>query len=308
MTFIKKWLTRILVFIGLLTVISVLAAKFMHKDLSRYREGNVAHVRIEGPIICGSEAGALFSSRKEVTSDSIIKLLEDIKENPKIRAVLFEINSPGGSPVASEEIARAILELNLPTVAWIRETGASGAYWVAMATSWIVAHPLSITGSIGVLANSFGFEDLLQTLKLKYRRQVAGNMKDIGSPFREPTPEEQTYLQGVLNQIHQVFIDAFSKARKIPPEKAKELATGIFYTGLDAKEKNLVDALGGKKEALAWLKKTIKEPVILVDYEGQGNFMETLLGGVTMEGFGTAFASGFIRQWAKASKKVNIES
>lgn len=308
MTFIKKWLTRILVFIGLLTVISVFTAKFMHKDLSRYREGNVAHVLIEGPIVCGPGNSRVFSSREGVTSDSIIGLLEDIKKNPKIKAVLFEINSPGGSPVASEEIARAITELKLPTVAWIRETGASGAYWAAMACSWIVAHPLSITGSIGVLANSFGFEDLLQTLKLKYRRQVAGNMKDIGSPFREPTPEEQAYLQGVLNQIHKVFIDAFAKARKMTPEKAGALATGIFYTGLDAKEKNLVDDLGGKKEVLAWLEKKIKEPVLLVDYEGKTNFLESLLGGVTMEGLGKAFAESFIRQWAKASKKVNIES
>ncbi len=308
MAFIKKWLTRILVFIGLLTVLSVFAAKFMHKDLSRYREGNVAHVLIEGPIVCASENSRMFSSRESVTSDSIIGLLEDIKKNPKIKAVLFEINSPGGSPVASEEIARAITELKLPTVAWIRETGASGAYWAAMASSWIVAHPLSITGSIGVLANSFGFEDLLQTLKLKYRRQVAGNLKDIGSPFREPTPEEQSYLQGVLNQIHQVFIDAFAKARKMTPEKARELATGIFYTGLDAKEKNLVDALGGKKEALDWLEKKIKAPVLLVDYEGKTNFLESLLGGVTMEGLGKAFAAGFTRQWAEISKEVRIES
>lgn len=308
MNSIKKWLTRILVFIGLITVITGLAAKFMHKDLSRYKEGNVAHVRIEGPIFCGSEGSRLFSSREEVTSDNIIELLEEIKDNPKIKAVLFEINSPGGSPVASEEIARAITGLKLPTVAWIRETGASGAYWVAMAASYIVAHPLSITGSIGVLANSFGFEDLLQTLKLKYRRQVAGNMKDIGSPFREPTPEEQTYLQGVLNQIHQVFIDAFSRARKIAPEKARELANGVFYTGLDAKDKNLVDALGGKKEALDWIEKKIKEPVILVDYAGQNNFIESLLGGVSMEDFGKAFASGFIRQWTKTSKELHIES
>lgn len=308
MTLIKKWLTRILVFIGLITVLSGLAAKFMHKDLSRYKEGNVAHVRIEGPLVCSSEANGLFASREEVTSDSLIRILEDIKNNPNIRAVLFEINSPGGSPVASEEIAGAIKELKLPTAAWIRETGASGAYWVAMSCSYIVAHPLSITGSIGVLANSFGFEDLMQTLKLKYRRQVAGNLKDIGSPFREPTPEEQTYLQGVLNQIHQVFIEAFSKARKMTPEKAKELATGIFYTGLDAKNKNLVDALGGKKEALDWLKTAIKEPVILVDYKGQGNLMETLLGGVNLESFGRAFASGFIRQWAKTSKELHIES
>ena len=308
MNSIKKWLTRFLVFIGLITVITTLASKFMHKDLSRYREGNVAHVCIEGPIVCKSEEDRVFSPRGEVSSDSIIELLVNIKDNPKIKAVLFEINSPGGSPVASEEIARAITELKLPSVAWIRETGASGAYWVAMACSCIVAHPLSITGSIGVLANSFGFEDLIQTLKLKYRRQVAGDMKDIGSPFREPTSEETTYIQGVLNQIHQVFIDAFSKARNLTPEKARELANGVFYTGLDARDKNLVDALGGKKEALELIEKKIKEPVLLVPYKGKGNFMETLLGGVRMEAFGKAFASGFIRQWTLASKKINIES
>ena len=308
MNFMKKWMTRILVFIGLVTVVTALAAKFMPGDFSRYREGNVAHVRIEGPLVCRSEKSSVFSAREEVSSDSILQLLEEIQKNPKIKAVLFEINSPGGSPVASEEIATAIHRLKLPSVAWIRETGASGAYWVALSCSWIVAHPLSITGSIGVLANSFGLEDLLRTQKLKYRRQVAGNMKDIGSPFREPTPEEQNYLQGVLNQIHQVFIDAFSQARKMEPEKARALANGIFYTGIDAREKNLVDALGGKTEALDWLEKKIKEPVRLLDYEEKGKFMKNLLSGVNMEALGKAFASGFIRQWAGISEKTEIES
>ena len=307
MNWIKKWLNRLFVSIGILTLALLVAATFMRGDLSKLKEGNVAHVRVEGPIICSSENG-LFSKGEAVTSDEVIEILEKIKENPKIKAVLFEINSPGGSPVASEEIARSIADLKIPSVAWIRETGASGAYWVAMSCSYIVAHPLSITGSIGVLANSFGFEDLLQTLKLKYRRQVAGNMKDIGSPFREPTAEEQNYLQGVLNQIHQVFIDAFSKARKISAEKAKELASGIFYTGIDAKNNNLVDALGGKKEALEWLEKKLGVPVHLVDYEGKSNIMDTLLGEINAEEAGKTFASGFIRQWRNVSKEVHIES
>src|SRR3972149_2081793 len=154
--------------------------------------GNVAVIPIEG-VIMGSDSSGLFE--ETVTSKDTIKLIEKAEKNPSIKAVLFEINSPGGSAVASEEIANAIRKINKTKAALIREVGASGGYWIASSTDYVVANRVSITGSIGVIASYLEFPGLLGEYNVTYRRLVAGKYKDIGSPFKEMTDEEQKLFQ-----------------------------------------------------------------------------------------------------------------
>ena len=303
--FCIRWFYRIMIFIGILTTLASFLAILHSKSRGGKGIPNVAHIKLNGPIVSSSQESGLFSNREFVTSDDFLDIMDDLKDNKEIKGILLEVNSPGGSPVASQEIARAILEAKVPVVAWIREVGASGAYWISMSSTHIICNPMSITGSIGVLANSFGFEDTLPFLKIKFRRHVAGNMKDLGTPFREQTPEENTYFQGVLDQIHGEFIKAFMKARKLDETKAREIANGSFYTGTDALKLNLVDELGGKKEALTWLEKQMKEPARLQSFEARTSLLESLVKGVKAcgESFSLCLSNSLLQ--AVTGKKDN---
>src|SRR3989338_6818866 len=115
---------------------------------------------ILGFIAVGDEGSSSFFESATASSETI-KFIEKADKNPSIKAIILEINSPGGSAVASEEIANAVKKTNKTTVAWIREIGTSGAYWIASSSDHIVASRMSVTGSIGVIASYLEFEGLV---------------------------------------------------------------------------------------------------------------------------------------------------
>lgn len=132
------WLTILSFFL------SIFISLFMNDGFENL-DGNVAIIKISGPIIAQGDSDFLFT---EVTSsDEIRKLIRRANKNDKIKAIIFEINSPGGSAVASDEIANEVKKVNKTKVAWIREIGTSGAYWIASASDHIIANRMSITGS-----------------------------------------------------------------------------------------------------------------------------------------------------------------
>ena len=146
------------------------------------QQGNIALIKISGSISSGDE---LFG--KAANPDEIITIIDRAEKSAAVKGILIEINSPGGSPVASEEIMKALKSTNKPTVAVIRDIGTSGAYWVASASDFVVASPVSITGSVGVTGSYLEFSQLLQRYGVRYERLVSAEHKDIGSPFREMT-------------------------------------------------------------------------------------------------------------------------
>ena len=178
----------VLLMLGILGFIAVaVLSLFVSTDVESL-SGNVALIPIEGVIVGTDDGEFLFES---VTSSlDTVELIEKADRNPNIKAIILEINSPGGSAVASEEIANAIKKTNKTTVAWIREIGTSGAYWVSSASDHIVANRVSITGSIGVIASYLEFPGLLDRYNITYQRLVSGKYKDIGSPYKEMTTEE----------------------------------------------------------------------------------------------------------------------
>ena len=131
--------------------------------------GNVALIPIQGVIVGSEDSEFLFES--VTSSQDAVEFIEKADKNPSIKAIILEINSPGGSAVASEEIANAVRKTNKTTVAWIREVGASGAYWVASASDKIVASPMSITGSIGVISSYLEFSKLFEKYGVPQRRK-----------------------------------------------------------------------------------------------------------------------------------------
>jgi protease IV len=236
--------------------------------------GNVAVIPIEGVIMTGS-SGGIFAEQNAQSTD-IVKMISDADSDPKIKAIIVEINSPGGSPVASDEIVRALKETNKTTVAWIREVGASGAYWAASACDVIVADRMSVVGSIGVIGSYLDFSGLMDRYNVSYERLVAGDYKDIGTPYRKLTDDERGMLQEQLDAMHEIFIIDVSENRNMSVDRVQKLATGMFYIGAEGKRLGLVDILGGQAEAVRYIEDTTGITAELVYYHKKLSFLEML--------------------------------
>lgn len=211
--------------------------------------GRVALIKISGAISSGdSFLGA------NANPDGIIGMIEKADKDASVSGILIEINSPGGSAVASEEVMKAVRDAGKPTVALIRDIGTSGAYWVASASDYVVASPVSITGSVGVMATYLEFSEFLEAHGVSYQRLVAGRYKDIGSPFRNLTSDEREILEEGLSKMHDYFLNSVKENRGISdPAALDRISTAVIFLGSEAKGLGLVDELGGKEEAEEWL-------------------------------------------------------
>jgi protease IV len=282
----------------ILTVVAILFVGFIILPLSLSAigsnlTGNVALIPIEG-VIMGSSGSAGFGVAA-ISSQDIVKFIQEADENPSVEVILLEINSPGGSAVASDEIAEAVKKSEKPVVSLIREVGASGGYWVASATEHIMANRMSITGSIGVISSYLEFSGLMEDYGVGYERLIAGKNKDLGTPFKKLTPEEKAILQGKLNKIHDYFITEVAENRGLSNEKVREVATGEFYLGVEAKNFGLIDDLGNKYDMEKYLQETYDlKKVTYANYEIKKGFLGSFAGTTSDfffrigEGIGTA--------------------
>ena len=273
----NRWWQAIKIILGLVIlsfVLSVIISLLIIEDGFDGLDGNVAVIDITGTILAEEDTDFIF---EDVTSsDDIRRLIRKADRNDGIKAIVFRINSPGGSAVASEEIANEIKRTNKTTVAWIREIGTSGAYWIASASDHVIANRMSITGSIGVIASYLGFAGLLEGHNVTYERLVSGNLKDIGSPFKEMTQEERVLFQKSLDSIHDYFVEEVAKNRNLKKKDVEKIATGQFFIGAEAKELGLVDELGGREEVIAHIEGKIGEDADFVSYETKKGFFESL--------------------------------
>ena len=269
-----RWIFIILILVAIFLISSLFAACAALFSTDFEKSGNVALISING-VITSTGTGAFFGDLG-TDADTAVSLIEEANQNPGIKAIVFEINSPGGSAVASEEIANAISAVNKTTVSYIREAGASGGYWIASATVHIFASRMSLSGSIGVIASYLEFSGLLQDYNVSYERLVAGKYKDLGIPLKPLTPEERSIFQNDLDIIHAIFIEEVAKNRKLSEDKVKKLATGQVFLGQQGLELGLIDEIGGKKEALAYVEKTLGIKAEIVEYEKETTFLDIL--------------------------------
>lgn len=240
------------------------------------QEGNVAVIPIRGMILT-EDGGDLFYSGAAV-SRIIVNDIEKAASDSRIEAILLEINSPGGAPVATDEIATAVERANKTVVALIREVGASGAYWVASASDYVIANRMSITGSIGVYGSYLDFSGFINDWNISYERLVAGDRKDLGVPLRKLSEDEKKVLQKKLNLMHQVFKDEVQKNRELTNSQIENVGQGEFYLGSEALNLGLIDELGGKQEAISYIENKLNITVDLVSYERKQSFIDLLAG------------------------------
>ena len=178
-----------------------------------------------------------------------------MSETKGVKAIILDINSPGGSVGAVQEIYSQILrvrqEKHIPFVALFDDVAASGGYYIASACDQIVAHPGTLTGSIGVIFSVSNLEGLFGKIGYKMESIKSGKHKDMGSPARPLTAEERAILQGVINDAYEQFVAAVAAGRRLPVDQVKPLADGRIYTGSQALKLKLVDAIGDSEDAVA---------------------------------------------------------
>ncbi len=274
----KKWLI-ILIVLAVLYGVSSAASKFFETQGDQ-----IAVIPITGTIVSTSTS-SLPLQQGSVTSTEIIDFLKDAEKKDSVKAIILEINSPGGTVVATREIAAYVKTIEKPIIAVIREVGASGGYWIASATDKIIADPLSITGSIGVIASYLEFSELLEKFGVSYEGLKAGELKDIGSPFRKMTSEERTIFQKKLDLIHEYFIAEVAENRQLSKQQVKNVATGVYFLGKEAKDLGLVDELGTREDAIAEAKNMAGiEDAEIVEYEKESSLLD-LVTGIRTESF-----------------------
>lgn len=296
-----------LVLLGIFAVIAVIALMLVvtisllstPSDFS-VSSGDVVVLPIEG-VIVSDFSSSPFTGGFAVAYE-IVDLIEEFGEDEDLAGMVLLINSPGGSPVASDEIGKAIKEFPKPVVAVIKETGASGGYWIASAADHIIANRMSITGSIGVVGSSFGIEGLLDDYNVTYRRMVAGKYKDAGTPFRDMEPEEEAMIQKMLDIIHEEFIKEVASNRNMDYDAVKELATGFVYLGSQAKENGLIDELGGMDEAQAWFEEELNSTIEFAYYSAPPSLLDLFASIVSEnlfalgEGIGNGFGNRLVHK------------
>ena len=189
-----------------------------------------------------------------VESRSILDQLKRYEDSNSVKAILLNIDSPGGGVAVSQEIFAEIRRLREKkdkiVVAYLSSTGASGAYYVACAANKIVANPGTIVGSIGVIAEWVSFADLLEWAKLKEIVFKTGEFKDTGSATRALTENERKYFQGLIDDMYVQFVEAVASGRKLDLQEVRSLADGRVFTGRDAKERKLIDEIGNFQDAV----------------------------------------------------------
>lgn len=212
---------------------------------------SVAVIPIKGEITLEKCGGSLFGSVQCATVSDIKKELKAADEDPLVSAIVLDINSGGGGVVASGELMRAVKETKKPVVAYIGESGASGAYYAATGSDWIIADKNAITGSIGVIMTVTQYYGLYSKLGVNVTVIKAGRSKDIGSPYRPMTKDEEKELSGMVDAIYDDFVANVAENRGKSVEEIKALADGTIYLGSEAEENGLVDDTGSIDDAIA---------------------------------------------------------
>ncbi|RCK79027.1 MAG: signal peptide peptidase SppA, 36K type [Candidatus Ozemobacter sibiricus] len=236
------------------------------RDEAKYRteyvEGDrdatdeVLLIRINGTITMGDDDDPTPFEFKRSLMDRLDKDLEAALKLDRVKAVLLEVNSPGGEVTASDIIHHKLSKLKArkkPIVTLIGQLGASGGYYVACAGDKIFAHPTSVLGSIGVIMQTANIEKLADMIGFRHiaLKSERTPKKDVLSPFREMTEEEHRMLMSIIDGMHDRFIAIVAAARGKSPQEITKLADGSLYTAEQALANGLIDGIGYREDALA---------------------------------------------------------
>jgi len=222
-------------------------------------ECNIARVPVQGVLMTTDNGLGMLLGMGSVTSaDSIIEDIQEADNDERIKAIILDIDSPGGTPLAGDEIMKAIQSTVKPTVAVVRDRGTSAAYWAAVGADHIIASAVSDVGSIGV---TMSYLELASSTDFEGSRWIdisSGEYKDAGQPERPLTQKEREHFQGQVDNVHEYMVDQIASTRDtLSREEVAELADGRAYLGAEALELKLIDEIGGFDTALSYFENGI---------------------------------------------------
>jgi len=208
----------------------------------------------DGDLVSGDKVGVIEITGVIIESKEILRQIKEYREDESVKSVVLRIDSPGGGVGPSQEVYREIRKTvkEKSVIASMGAVAASGGYYIASGASGIVANPGTVTGSIGVILGYTNFQEIFNKIGLKPIVVKSGEFKDIGSPVRDMTKEEEEILKNFVDKIHMQFVTDVSEGRGMDLEKVRHLADGRIYTGEEAKAIGLVDRLGNLEDAVEW--------------------------------------------------------
>jgi protease-4 len=221
---------------------------------SKGTDGELAVIELSGVITEFDTSNGLFEYSENPVS-AVTGRLDIIKKDKNVKGVLFVIESPGGGITASDILYREISkfkdETGLPVVALFKQVAASGAYYVASACDYILAHPTTVAGNIGVGMYHFNFNGLMDKYGVQYVAIKSSENKDLMSPFKGVDQKELAWMQDIVDQMLEMFIDVVDEGRSgLTRNDVKNLADGRLYVANDALEKGLIDEIGYFEDAV----------------------------------------------------------
>lgn len=220
-------------------------------------ESKVAIIPVKG-ILSNESAEGLFIEKPSIV-EVVKQHLEQATCDTHVKAILLEVDSPGGGITASDIIYNQIIKFKAETqkkvVVYMQDIAASGGYYVSAAADAIVAHPTTITGSIGVIMPLINVAELINRYGIKDNSIASGNLKEIGSPLKQMTADEAAVLKNIIDEMYMQFVKVVSTGRNLDIEAVKKIADGRIYTGKQALENGLVDQLGYLEDAIGLTKK-----------------------------------------------------
>ncbi|MFB6074439.1 MAG: signal peptide peptidase SppA [Haloarculaceae archaeon] len=243
----------------------------------------VAEVAVEGTITRDG-GGSFVSSPVGTTADEVVEQIERADADRSAEALLVKLNTPGGEIVPSEDIRLAAERFDGPTVAYATDVCASGGYDIASGCDELWAREGSIVGSIGVVGSRITAADLADRLGVSYEQFTAGEYKDAGTPLRDIEDDEREYLQGLVDDYYDQFVETVADGRDLDPDAVRETEARV-YLGAEADERGLVDEIGTREAVEERLAELIGGRVEVREFRPERGLAQRLRGGAQSVAF-----------------------
>ncbi|MFH0888800.1 MAG: signal peptide peptidase SppA [Planctomycetota bacterium] len=251
-------------------------------------ENKILIISVKGVILNNEGDSGFFGATNESINERISRSLKQVQQDKNIKAILLRVDSPGGGITECDQIYQSIKRFKqsnpqIPIVALMDDMAASGGYYISAMADKIIAHPTTLTGSIGVIAQFINIEGLFSKLGLKDIVIKSGVMKDIGSSTRAMTEEEKALLQGIIDEMYGRFVQVITEGRKnLSREQILKLADGRIYTGEQAVKNGLVDEIGYLEDAIKSTETLAKiSKAKIIEYEKSKGFIDFMFGALS---------------------------
>lgn len=293
----SRRLRRRLIFWRSLAVIALVA--IVVAGVQRFTAGDIGRLGHASYVARISVAGVIVEDR------DVLERIEDLASDSRAKAILVDIDSPGGTVVGGEALFEALREASAekPVVAVMGTTAASAAYMVAIGADRIFAHSGTVTGSIGVLLQTAQVTDLLQSIGVEPITIKSSPLKAVPSPMEDLTPAGREAAQEVVDAMYRMFVDMVGERRGLSGDRLTSVSDGRIFTGRQAVDLGLIDSVGGEKAARKWLaeEKGVDADLPVLDMDPEEEF--TFLGSATSLLLGKSLSSerlildGLISLW-----------